>query len=262
MSFREIATLRKNTVFCRHQQAFGSGKGKIAAKKSRLIHHSEKVFINNSAEPNNSDEFESKPMSNTLEIRFSYCNQLLVATLASMVVIFTLLLSIQNAKAQSGGYYSNQEVVDAGHRFFGTTSGNLAVAFEQAFAKYGLPNGYILGEDAGGAFIGGLRYGEGVLYTKNAGDHKVFWQGPSIGWDYGGDGNRTMMLVYNLPSVDMVYHRYFGVSGSAFVIGGVGVTALTRQGVHLVPIRTGVGARLGVNVGYLKLRKTPRINPF
>ncbi|MEM9331785.1 MAG: EipA family protein [Pseudomonadota bacterium] len=173
-----------------------------------------------------------------------------------------ILLNTTNAQAQGTGHYSSQEVIDAGHRFFGATSGNLASAFERAFANYGLPNGYILGEEAGGAFIGGLRYGEGFLYTKNAGDHKVFWQGPSLGWDYGADGNRTMMLVYNLPNVNQLYHRYLGVTGSAFLVGGVGVTALTRQGVHLVPIRTGVGARLGVNVGYLKLRKTPRINPF
>lgn len=182
---------------------------------------------------------------------------------AALVLTLSIsMFSTNNAAAQSSNHYSSDEVVDAGHRFFGATSGNLAAAFEKAFAKYGLPNGYILGEEASGAFIGGLRYGEGVLYTKNAGDHKVFWQGPSIGWDYGGDGNRTMTLVYNLPSVDALYHRYFGVSGSAFLVGGVGVTALTRQGVHLVPIRTGVGARIGVNVGYLKLRRTPRINPF
>jgi hypothetical protein len=133
---------------------------------------------------------------------------------------------------------------------------------EKVFSKYGMPNGYILGEEAGGAFIGGLRYGEGTLTTKNAGDHKVYWQGPSVGWDYGLDGNRTMMLVYNLPSVDQVYTRYFGVSGSAYVVGGVGVTALTRQGVNIIPIRTGIGARLGVNVGYLKMSKLPKINPF
>ena len=168
----------------------------------------------------------------------------------------------QSARAQIANQYSGQEVIDAGHRFFGATSGNLAAAFEKAFAKYGLPNGYILGEEASGAFIGGLRYGEGRLFTKNAGDHKVFWQGPSVGWDYGGDGNRTMMLVYNLPSIDFLYQRFYGITGSAFLVGGVGVTALTRQGVHLVPIRTGVGARLGVNVGYLKLRRTPKINPF
>jgi len=181
----------------------------------------------------------------------------------SIILLCVVILSAStNAQAQSSDHYSGQEVIDAGHRFFGSTSGNIASALERTFAKYGLPNGYILGEEASGAFIGGLRYGEGLLYTKNAGDHKVFWQGPSIGWDYGGDGNRTMMLVYNLPNVDLLYKRYFGVSGSAFLVGGVGVTALTREGVHLVPVRTGVGARLGVNVGYLKLRKTPRINPF
>lgn len=171
-------------------------------------------------------------------------------------------LTPHKAAAQAGEVYTAQEVVNAGHNFFGKTSGAIAGALEKTFAKYGLPNGYILGEEASGAFIGGLRYGEGNLHTKNAGEHKVFWQGPSIGWDYGADGNRTMMLVYNLPDIDSIYKRYFGVSGSAYAVGGVGVTALTNKGVHLIPVRSGVGARLGVNVGYLKLRKTPRINPF
>ncbi len=166
------------------------------------------------------------------------------------------------AAAQSSSHYTAREVVNAGHGFFGATSGSIAAAIERAFAKYGLPNGYILGEEAGGAFIGGLRYGEGLLYTKNAGDHKVYWQGPSIGWDYGVDGNRTMILVYHLPNVDLLYRRYLGVTGSAYLVGGVGVTALTRRGVHLVPIRTGLGARLGINIGYLKLRRNPTINPF
>lgn len=184
-----------------------------------------------------------------------------ITVFVMMVTAITVSLS-DKARAQAASHYSGQEVVDAGHQFFGATSGNLAAAFEKAFAKYGLPNGYILGEEASGAFIGGLRYGEGTLFTKNAGDHKVYWQGPSIGWDYGGDGNRTMMLVYNLPSIEELYKRYAGITGSAYLVGGVGVTALTRKGVHLVPIRTGVGARLGINIGYLKLRRTPRINPF
>jgi hypothetical protein len=181
---------------------------------------------------------------------------------AIFVAAFALCAQSQEARAQSSDQYSLQEVIDAGHGFFGSTSGAIASAIEKAFSSYGMPNGYILGEEAGGAFIGGLRYGEGTLTTKNAGDHKVYWQGPSVGWDYGLDGNRTMMLVYNLPSVDAVYTRYFGVSGSAYVIGGVGVTALTRQGVNVIPIRTGVGARLGVNVGYLKMSRLPKVNPF
>ena len=177
------------------------------------------------------------------------------------IVIFTGAMT-NRAHAQASQYYSMQEVVDAGHGFFGATSGALATAIESAFAENGMPNGYVLGEEAGGAFIGGLRYGEGTMYTKNAGDHKIFWQGPSLGWDYGLEGNRTMMLVYNLPSVDYIYNRFYGVSGSAYAVGGLGVTALTRQGVHLVPIRTGIGARLGVNVGYLKMTRIPRTNPF
>lgn len=183
--------------------------------------------------------------------------------LAIFLALFTLtIVSAQKARAQAAGYYTAQEVIDAGHNFFGKTSGSIAAAIERTFAQHGYPNGYILGEEAGGAFIGGLRYGEGQLFTKNAGDHKVYWQGPSIGWDYGLDGNRTMMLVYNLADVPSLYKRYFGVSGSAFLVGGVGVTALTNQGVHVVPIRTGVGVRLGANVGYLKITDRPRVNPF
>ncbi|MFK7902281.1 MAG: DUF1134 domain-containing protein [Nitratireductor sp.] len=186
-----------------------------------------------------------------------------IASLFAVCALFAFTtLSPTKANAQAGAVYTIEEVVKAGHGFFGKTSGALAGALEKTFGRYGLPNGYILGEEASGAFIGGLRYGEGTLHTKNAGEHKIFWQGPSIGWDYGADGNRTMMLVYNLPDIDSIYRRYFGVSGSAYVLGGIGVTALTNKGVHLIPVRSGVGARLGVNVGYLKLRNSPRINPF
>jgi hypothetical protein len=158
--------------------------------------------------------------------------------------------------------YSAQEIVDSGHRFFGATSGGLATAVESIFSSYGLPNGYVLGEEGSGAFVGGLTYGEGKLYTKNAGDHNLFWQGPSLGWDFGGQGSRTMMLVYNLDTVDALYHRFAGVAGSAYVIAGVGFNVLKHQNVLLVPVRTGVGARLGVNVGYLKVTGKPTWNPF
>jgi len=167
-----------------------------------------------------------------------------------------------NAQSANSSQYNTQEIIDAGHGFFGSTSGGLAKLVEKAFQSYGLPNGYILGQEASGALIGGLTYGEGQLFTKNAGQHDVFWQGPSLGWDYGGNGNRTMMLVYNLPSVEGVYGRFGGVSGSAFAIAGLGMTVLKRGDVLVVPIRTGVGARLGVNIGYLKMTPTPTWNPF
>ncbi|WP_245480406.1 EipA family protein [Neorhizobium sp. NCHU2750] len=166
------------------------------------------------------------------------------------------------AQQQGGNQYSLQEIVDAGNGFFGSTSGGLAKVVENAFQKFGLPNGYVLGQEGSGAFIAGLTYGEGKLYTKNAGQHPSYWQGPSLGIDYGGQGTRVMMLVYDLPSVDSIYARFGGVSGSAFVVAGVGMTVLRNENVVLVPIRTGVGARLGVNIGYLKLTRSPTWNPF
>jgi hypothetical protein len=160
------------------------------------------------------------------------------------------------------GRFSSNEIIGAGHRFFGSVSRGLAQVVEKAVSQFGLPNGYILGEEAAGAFVAGLRYGEGMLYTKNAGDLKVYWQGPSIGFDYGGEGARTMMLVYNLPATGAIYERFGGIDGSAYFIGGFGMTALTANNVVLVPIRAGVGLRLGANIGYLKFTPKATWNPL
>jgi len=179
---------------------------------------------------------------------------------ALAVVLGTWTLATGAARANDT--YTAQEIVDSGHRFFGATSGGLGTVVEKIFASYGLPNGYVLGEEGSGAIIGGLTYGEGMLYTKNAGDHKVFWQGPSVGWDYGGQGSRTMILVYNLDTVEALYKRFGGVAGSAYLIAGLGFNVMKNGRVLLVPVRTGVGARLGVNVGYLKMTQRPTWNPF
>ena len=190
------------------------------------------------------------------------------AVLRVMPLVLALIgAAVQSAAAQTGpahspNQYSSNELVDTGHRFFGTISRGLASVIEKAVSQLGLPNGYILGQEAGGAVVAGLRYGEGVLYTKNAGDLRVFWQGPSIGWDIGGDGDRTMILVYNLPATDAVYQRFAGVDGSAYLVGGFGMTVLTWNNIVMVPIRSGVGARLGVNVGYLKFTPPATWNPF
>jgi hypothetical protein len=178
-----------------------------------------------------------------------------------MTVIGVAGLTAQNAAA-AGTQYSMQEIVDAGHGFFGSTAGGFAKVVEKAFEQYGLPNGYILGQEGAGAFIAGATYGEGDLYTKNAGQHTVYWQGPSIGIDYGGQGSRVMMLVYNLPDVKSLYTRFGGLSGQAYVVAGFGMTVLKGREVLVVPIRTGVGARLGVNVGYLKMTRRATWNPF
>ena len=158
--------------------------------------------------------------------------------------------------------FSSGEVIAAGHHFFGSVSRDLALIVEKAASRWGLPNGYILGEEAGGAFIGGLRYGDGMLYTKNAGDARVYWQGPSLGFDYGADGARTMMLVYNLPATEAIFERFGGVDGSVYLVGGLGMTALVTNDIVVVPIRSGVGLRLGANFGYLKFTQGPTWNPF
>jgi|APCry1669189000_1035189.scaffolds.fasta_scaffold01990_6 hypothetical protein len=158
--------------------------------------------------------------------------------------------------------FKTDDLVRSGHTFFGSVSQGLASVIEAAVQRWGQPNGYILGQEASGAFFGGLRYGEGKLYTKNAGDRPVFWQGPSVGFDVGGQGARTMMLVYNLPSTEAIYRRFGGVDGSAYFIGGFNATALASDNIVLVPISSGVGARLGVNMGYLKFTKDATWNPF
>jgi len=183
--------------------------------------------------------------------------------LRTIALVFVLLGGLGPLAAQEGGQrYSPNELVNAGHQFFGTVSRGLATVIEKAVSQWGQPNGYVLGQEAGGAFVAGLRYGEGTLYTKNAGDLPVYWQGPSVGFDWGGDGARTMMLIYNLPRTDAVYQRFAGIDGSAYFIGGFGMTALTANNIVLVPIRSGVGLRLGANVGYLKFTPTATWNPF
>jgi hypothetical protein len=158
--------------------------------------------------------------------------------------------------------FSSNDIIDAGHRFFGGVSRGLAEIVQKAVSQWGLPNGYVLGQEASGAFIGGLRYGDGTLYTRNAGDVRVFWQGPSVGFDAGADGARTMMLVYNLPQVGAIFDRFGGIAGSAYFIGGFGMTALAANNIVVVPIRSGIGLRLGANLGYLKFTDTPTWNPF
>ncbi len=195
----------------------------------------------------------------------------IVAPIAGLIMGL-FVLSLGPVAAQPGpppgaqpapaSQFSSNEVLDTGHRFFGSVSRGLAQLVERAGSQFGQPNGYILGQEGGGAFIGGLRYGEGTLYTKNAGDLRVFWQGPTLGWDFGGEGARTMMLVYSLPATDAIYQRFVGLDGSAYVVGGLGMTVLTFSNVVVVPIRSGVGLRLGANVGYLKFTDRPTWNPF
>jgi len=187
----------------------------------------------------------------------------LALSLAFVLAVVALPLSAQE---QSGGSvsdtFSGDEIIETGGEFFGSVAQGLASLVERATSQYGLPNAYILGEEAGGAFFAGARYGEGTMYTRNQGEHAIFWQGPTVGLDFGGDGSKVMMLVYNLKSVQEAYGRYPGVDGSAYVVGGLGMTVIKYGDVVMVPIRSGVGLRAGVNVGYLSYSRERNILPF
>jgi hypothetical protein len=166
------------------------------------------------------------------------------------------------AQEVSAQPFSREELVKTGNGFFGDVSSGLAKLIEQSVSKYGLPNGYILGEEASGAIVAGVRYGKGTLHTQGSGDRPIFWQGPSLGFDMGVDGAKTMMLVYNLPRMRAMFRRYAGVNGSAYIIGGFGMTVLKRNNIVVVPVRAGIGARLGLNIGYLRFTRKQKLLPF
>ncbi len=166
------------------------------------------------------------------------------------------------AKSQSNSTYSTEEIMAQGHQFFGKTTRGLAEAIEFVFREQGQPSAYIVGEEGAGAIVGGLRYGEGTIYYKNGTKKKIFWQGPSIGWDFGGNGSRTLTLVYNSQRPDDLYSRFGGIEGAAYLVGGMGVNFQRKDHITLAPIRTGVGARLGANIGYLKYSPQATWNPF
>lgn len=170
--------------------------------------------------------------------------------------------SVSKPSQSSSDTYSTEEILAKGHQFFGKTSRGLGQAVEYAFQSQGEPTAYIVGEEGAGAFVGGLRYGEGTIYYKNGTVERIYWQGPSVGWDFGGNGSRVMTLVYGSSSPDDLHERFAGVEGSAYLIGGLGVNFQRNRDITMAPIRTGVGARLGANIGYLKYTGRPTWNPF
>jgi hypothetical protein len=157
---------------------------------------------------------------------------------------------------------TEEEVVNAGARFFGTTSETFAAVIERVFNENGRPVGYIEGEEGSGAFVVGLRYGNGTLVLRNGARRKVFWQGPSLGFDAGGNASKVFTLVYGLNDPDRLYQRFPGVDGSAYVVAGIGVNYQRADEITLAPVRTGVGLRFGVNLGYLAYSRKQHANPF
>jgi len=158
--------------------------------------------------------------------------------------------------------YSEDEITDAVTDFFGVTAEAAASVLERVFSDLGRPVGYIAGEEVAGAVGIGLRYGEGYLTLRNGERHKVYWRGPSVGWDAGGNASRVFVLVYNLDNVDRLYQRYPGVEGTAYLVAGMGVNYQRADDVTLAPIRSGVGLRAGANVGYLAYSRRRAWLPF
>lgn len=166
------------------------------------------------------------------------------------------------AAAETADGFSSEEIAEASRGFFGTISGGLGNVIEHAFSTLGRPTGYVLGSEGGGAFIAGLRYGKGTLFLRNGAKREVFWHGPSIGYDFGAAGSKTLFLVYNLKNDLDIFTGYSGVDGSAYLVGGVGMTILTDGRVVMAPIRSGLGVRLGANIGYIRFTARPTWNPF
>jgi hypothetical protein len=138
----------------------------------------------------------------------------------------------------------------------------LAGLLEGILKKQGTPSAYITGREAGGAIVVGARYGQGVLHHKAEGDRQVFWTGPSVGFDFGADASKVFVLVYNLNDAQRLFRRYPNAEGHAYVVGGFTASYLRRGDVVLIPVRLGVGMRLGVNAGYMRFSQRNRWLPF
>lgn len=166
------------------------------------------------------------------------------------------------ASPPARGTYTSEEIVRATSDFLGVTAEAAGAVIERVFRDNGQPTAYIAGEEAAGAITVGARYGRGLLYMKEKDTLEVFWQGPSIGFDLGGNASRVFTLCYNLQYPDMIFRRFPGVEGSAYVVAGLGVNYQKADDITLAPIRAGVGLRLGANVGYLSYSRKRRILPF
>lgn len=160
------------------------------------------------------------------------------------------------------GDYSQPEIIAAANRFFGSGAQGLAQVVERVFRDNGRPNGYIEGQEEAAAIGVGVRYGEGQMHLLHRDEAtRVFWQGPSVGFDAGGNASKSFTLVYNATHPDQIFRRFPGVDGSAYFVGGVGVNYQRAENITLAPMRVGVGFRAGVSIGYLAYARTRHILP-
>jgi len=183
--------------------------------------------------------------------------------LIKLILAFLLGFSIaMPSVAKDDDTYDQDSILKDATEFFGTTTEGLAKLVEKAFKEQGRPNGYIKGEEASGAIGVGLRYGDGELTLKMGGGKKVYWTGPSIGFDFGGNASKVFILVYHLPSTEKIFQRYPGVDGSLYYLGGAGINYQQRGAIVLAPIRLEVGFRAGASVGYMSYTPKKTWVPF
>ena len=166
------------------------------------------------------------------------------------------------AQASHNDTFNENELVSAVSTHLGGTSESAASAIERLFKDHGRPVGYITGEEGCGAFTIGARYGKGTLWMKNGDTRKIYWQGPTLGFDVGAEASKVFTLVYNLDNADYIYQRFPGVDGSAFLVAGMAVNYQRANGVVLAPVRSGVGVRLGANIGYTSYTRSRSLIPL
>lgn len=176
---------------------------------------------------------------------------LLIGSAAGLAVAGSLPKAFAAGKDDDGKTFSKNEIMQKAEGFFGATTKGLAEVIEKAFADHGRPNALILGSEASGAFVVGVRFGEGHLERKVGTGRKLYWQGPSAGFDFGGNASKVFTLVYRLNSNEELFQRFPGVDGSLYVVAGASLNYQRSGDIVLAPIRTGVGLRAGANVGYV-----------
>mgnify|MGYP001598870132 FL=1 len=188
-----------------------------------------------------------------------------IAALAMFAFAPLALAAGDDATAPSGNRgdkFTQNEIVQAGADFFGTTAEAMGKAVQRVFKQQGMPDAYIKGDEGSGAVVVGLRYGSGWLIRKGYEPVKVYWQGPSVGFDVGGNASKCFTLIYNLGDSDRLFQKFPGVEGTYYFVAGIGVNYQRADGITLVPMRTGVGLRAGVNAGYLTYTRKESLNPF
>lgn len=192
--------------------------------------------------------------------RSSRLTAILALALCSLLWMATAFAA-ETQKKQDDTYDQESVLRDAAN-FFGRSTEGLAKVVEKAFRDHGRPNAYVMGEEASGALTVGLRYGNGTLKMKGGAMRQVYWQGPSIGFDVGGNVSKVFVLVYRLPDIEKIFQCFPAVDGSLHYVGGVGINYQQRDDIVLAPIRLGVGLRAGASIGYMRYTKTKTLNPF